>query len=127
MPQRDPRLNAETRKDLGGAGQWCMTATVYVTFSQVTTSRWTFCHIGQIVSIVEKSPFVKAFGKRILALREEMELTQEELAHLAGLDRTAITLIERARRSSTLDTIEKLARALKAQPADLMPPIKLKR
>lgn len=57
------------------------------------------------------------------ALREAQELSQEALAEKAGLHRTAISLIETAKRASTLDTVEKLARALGAQPADLMPPL----
>lgn len=69
------------------------------------------------------SNFVKAFGRRVKALREERDLSQEVLADRAGLHRTAISLIETAKRASTLDTVEKLARALGVPPADLMPPI----
>jgi transcriptional regulator with XRE-family HTH domain len=52
-----------------------------------------------------------------------MGISQEELAERAMLHRTAISHIELASRSSTLETVEKLARALEVQPADLMPTI----
>lgn len=43
------------------------------------------------------------------------------------MHRTAISFIERAERSPTLETIEKLALALDVQPAELMPEIQLHR
>ena len=73
-----------------------------------------------------KSTFVRAFGGRVRELREQAGLSQEELAHQSGLHRTAITHIERATRSSTLETIEKLARALRVQPATMIPELKLR-
>ncbi|MFI4854687.1 MAG: helix-turn-helix domain-containing protein [Phycisphaerales bacterium JB065] len=73
---------------------------------------------------MEHGRFVKDFGDRVRSLRLERELSQEQLAAEAGLHRTAISFIERAERSSQLETIEKLARALKVQPSDLMPPLR---
>jgi transcriptional regulator with XRE-family HTH domain len=67
--------------------------------------------------------FTREFGLRVRALREARGLSQEDLGHRARLHRTAISFIERAQRSATLETIEKLARALEVQPADLMPPL----
>lgn len=64
------------------------------------------------------------FGDRVRAIRAERDLSQEELARRAGLHRTAISFIERAERSSTLETIERLARALRVEPADLMPTLR---
>jgi len=74
-----------------------------------------------------RGPFIQAFGKRVREIRKERGYSQEELAHFAGLHRTAITHIERATRSSTLETLEKLARALKVAPADLIPSLPKKR
>ncbi len=74
-----------------------------------------------------KGGFVIAFGKMVRERREALELSQEELASRAGLHRTAITMIERAKRSSTLETIEKLAQALQVQPSELIPEIELRR
>lgn len=50
-------------------------------------------------------------------------LSQEELAHAAGLHRTHVSLIERNRRSVRLETLEKLAMALRIEPASLVPTI----
>ena len=51
------------------------------------------------------------------SLREARGISQEELAFRAGLHRTAISMIEQAKRSSTLETVEKLAKALAVQPS----------
>lgn len=76
------------------------------------------------MSPVEKSKFVRDFGARVQQLREEQGISQEAFAHKAGLHRTAISMIETAKRSSTLETIEKLAKALGVQPCELMPKIR---
>ena len=68
-----------------------------------------------------KSEFIRNFGERVRELRLERGMSQEQLADKAGLHRTAISFIEIAKRSSTLETVERLAKALRVQPADLMP------
>jgi len=70
---------------------------------------------------VKSSRFVRDFGLRIRELREARGISQEELGFRAKLHRTAVSFIERAQRSPTLETVEKLAIALDAEPADLMP------
>lgn len=52
-------------------------------------------------------------GKRVKELRNKLEVSQEELADLAGLDRTYITSVESGRRNISIVNIEKLANALK--------------
>ena len=74
-----------------------------------------------------KSRFIRDFGLRVREAREAAGLTQEELAHRAGFHRTAISLIETAARSSTLETVERLARALRVEPASLIPPLRRSR
>lgn len=76
---------------------------------------------------MKPSPFAKDFGQRVREVRLARGISQEELGFRSGLHRTAISFIERAQRSATLETIEKLARALKVQPADLMPPLRPRR
>ena len=44
-------------------------------------------------------------------------LTQEELAHRAGLDRNYIGYLERGRNAPTVDTLERLAHELGGDPA----------
>ena len=71
------------------------------------------------------SRFVIDFGRRVRALREARGLSQEALADAAGLHRTHISLIERGQRSVRLETVVKLAIALREQPRGLMPEIRL--
>ncbi|WP_461536016.1 helix-turn-helix domain-containing protein [Spongorhabdus nitratireducens] len=54
----------------------------------------------------------KEFGNRLREIRQEQCLTQEELAHRAGLNRTYIGDIERGEKNITLASMEKLAKAL---------------
>jgi len=67
--------------------------------------------------------FIIQFGGKVQELRKARGLTQEALADAAGLHRTHISLIETGKRSVQLETIEQLAKALKVQPAELMPTI----
>jgi transcriptional regulator with XRE-family HTH domain len=59
------------------------------------------------------------FGHRVRDLRKEMNLSQEDLAHNAGLHRTYIGMIERAEKNITLINIEKIAAALNVELAQL--------
>ncbi len=52
------------------------------------------------------------FGKNLKRRRLAAGLTQEELAHLAKLDRSAISLLERGKRFPRLDTLVILRRSL---------------
>jgi transcriptional regulator with XRE-family HTH domain len=47
-------------------------------------------------------------------------LSQEALAHQAGLHRTYVGAVERGERNVSIDNIERLARALGVTPAELM-------
>ena len=53
-----------------------------------------------------------AFGQRLRDLRTKKNISQEALAHKAGLDRTYLSGVERGKRNISLENIEKLARAL---------------
>ena len=57
-------------------------------------------------------------GKRVKELRNKLGISQEELADLAGLDRTYVTSVECGRRNISIVNIEKLARALKVSLAE---------
>lgn len=52
------------------------------------------------------------FGNKVREIRKNKGLSQEELAHEAGLHRTYIGMIERAEKNITLVNIEKIANAL---------------
>jgi transcriptional regulator with XRE-family HTH domain len=58
-------------------------------------------------------------ARNLKRLRKERELSQEELADLAGLNRNYIGMIERQENAATVDTLEELAKALEVEPARL--------
>lgn len=62
----------------------------------------------------------KKLGKRVKQLRQEKELSQEALAHLAELDRTYIPSIEKGERNISLEVIQKLAGAFKITISELL-------
>ena len=57
-------------------------------------------------------------GKRVKELRNKLKISQEELADLAGLDRTYVTSVECGKRNISIVNIEKLAKALKVSLAE---------
>lgn len=59
-----------------------------------------------------KSDIKKRFGRAIRQRRYELGISQEELSFRAGLHRTYISDIERGSRNTSLENIEKLAKAL---------------
>lgn len=68
-----------------------------------------------------KDAELAAFGKRLCELREAAGLTQEALAHAAGLHWTYVGQIERGERNLTYKNVLKLARGLGVDPSELMP------
>ena len=66
------------------------------------------------------SPLVREFGDRVRARRGELGLSQEALAHRAGLQRAYIGQLETGMRSPGLETLAKLAKALEMDLGDLV-------
>lgn len=60
------------------------------------------------------------FARQLRHCREQRTISQEELADQAGLDRTYVSQLERALKSPTLTTIEKVARCLHVSPENLL-------
>lgn len=54
----------------------------------------------------------EAFGAELRVVREEVGLTQEDLASRAEVHRTYISLLERGLKSPTLSVIDRLAAAV---------------
>ncbi len=61
----------------------------------------------------------RRFGERLRALRQERDLSQEELAFKAGLHRTYLSSTERGERNIALVNIHRLARALEVDIVEL--------
>jgi transcriptional regulator with XRE-family HTH domain len=62
----------------------------------------------------------KKFGEKVKFLRKEKNLSQEELAHLATIDRTYISDIEKGERNVSLVIIEKIAKSLEIETYELL-------
>ncbi len=54
-------------------------------------------------------------GKMIKTVRQERNLTQEELGQLVGVQKAQISKLESSANSATIDTIMKVFKALKAE------------
>jgi len=66
-----------------------------------------------------RSPAHLAYGRALRQLRMERGLSQERLAHLAGLDRTYVSGIERGERNPSLTNILKLTDVLQIRMSEL--------
>lgn len=62
----------------------------------------------------------RAFGEAVRALRTELGVAQEALAHLAGIERSHMGKVERGEHMPTLALILKISRALGCSSAELM-------
>ncbi|MEJ9151578.1 MULTISPECIES: helix-turn-helix transcriptional regulator [Bacillus] len=65
------------------------------------------------------SELPRIIGERIRTFRKEKGLSQEELADIANLHATYIGQLERGEKNATLESIEKVARALEISLEDL--------
>jgi len=61
----------------------------------------------------------EAFGRAVQSRRTKLDLSQEELAHLAGLHAAYVGGVERGERNLALKNIVKLCKALKISAAEL--------
>ena len=66
-----------------------------------------------------KEPALKKFGDNIRARRDAQDLSQEQLAERADLDRTYISGVERGVRNLSLLSTVRIAKALKTSTAKL--------
>ncbi len=66
-------------------------------------------------------PLLRKVGDRVREIRLERGLSQEELAHNAGLDRSYMSGIERGVRNVTVLKLQAVARALKVPVRELLP------
>jgi len=62
----------------------------------------------------------KVVAANLRRLRKDRKLTQEELAHLADIDRSYLGAIERGQYKLTVVTLGRLAKALRVLPSALV-------
>jgi transcriptional regulator with XRE-family HTH domain len=62
----------------------------------------------------------EVLASNLRRIRQEAKFSQEELADIAGLDRTYISALERCRYSASVDVLERLASAMKVEASRLL-------
>ena len=65
-------------------------------------------------------PIATKFGKVVRRWREQAGISQEELATRAGLHRTYISLIERGKRTASIEVVRRVADALNTTMSELI-------
>ena len=60
------------------------------------------------------------FGESVRATRKVLNISQEDLAFMAGVNRSHMGQIERGLKSASLPTIDRIAKALNCSPAQLL-------
>lgn len=71
--------------------------------------------------MLTKEAFTSKLAEKIKKAREESGMSQEELAHQAGLYRTYVGHLENAKYTPTAYVIYKISKALKIKADDLLP------
>ena len=66
------------------------------------------------------NPLVKNVAATIRKFRKAKSMSQEELAHISGLDRTYISGVERGVRNITLESLEQIIKALDIPSSDFL-------
>ena len=62
----------------------------------------------------------EVFARNLRKYRQAQGLSQESLAHEAGVDRTYISALERSQYSASITMVDKLARILGVEAVDLL-------
>jgi transcriptional regulator with XRE-family HTH domain len=62
----------------------------------------------------------QVFATNLRKQRQAKGFSQEELAHLADIDRTYISSLERCVYAAGIDVVDKLAKAMDVEAADLL-------
>ncbi len=70
--------------------------------------------------VADADSFAARFGRNLARAREAAAHSQEAVADLAGLHRTAVGQLERGERIPRADTLVKLCGALRVQPQVLL-------
>lgn len=78
-----------------------------------------FFHLTRPLNV--KNPEeIKEFGFHLRKVREERELSQQQLADMANIHKTSLQRMENARQAATIDVLISLAKALDISLSDLV-------
>ena len=82
------------------------------------------CRYSVVKSSTRRRPLVRGYtrraGAQLRRLRQAKGLSQEELAHQAEIDRTYVSALERSVYAAGIDVVDRLARVLGVEAADLL-------
>lgn len=88
------------------------------------TCTWWQIYFWRVAQLKNKrilgNSLLEAVCKSVHERREHLNISQEELAHRAGLHRTYISDIERGARNPSLKTLSRLAEALELPTSELI-------
>ena len=76
--------------------------------------------MGRLSASNDKDQSLQRLGAAVRARRTALELSQEALADLAGVDRSHMGKIERGERNVTFLNILRIAQALTCKPSELL-------
>lgn len=68
----------------------------------------------------------ETFAQNLKKYRRLRGISQEELAHLADIDRTYVSALERKVYSASLDVVASIAKALDVEPSELLAKVRKK-
>jgi transcriptional regulator with XRE-family HTH domain len=68
---------------------------------------------------MSEEKLMKTFGKRVATVRKSKGVTQQQLAESVGMSVVAIAYIETGKRWARLSTLNKIAKSLKIDIAEL--------
>lgn len=71
------------------------------------------------MSAISEQKLMKAFGRRVAAVRKSRGVTQQHLAEQIGMSVVAIAYIETGKRWARLGTLNKIAKSLKVDIQEL--------
>ena len=83
--------------------------------------RKAYCKKLSKSTISMNTQILKKFGEKIRRIRRERGISQEKLAHEAGIERSYMGAIERGERNPTLLKIYKIVTTLKVNSSELLP------
>jgi len=69
---------------------------------------------------IKEMSIEKSFGQVLRQLRQERDLSQEDLGLESGYHRTYISLLERGKKNPSLQTIFQLAKSLNVEPSEII-------
>lgn len=77
------------------------------------------------VRVTRVNELARLFGENVKKQRKRRGISQEDLAHLCGIDRSYMSRVERGIVRITLDKVYIIAKALHCEPCDLLPSSKV--